>query len=286
MNTEHRPHQSLPTFIMRLLHEGHDEPHRALYAICKSCVINGWSEPEAFALLINSMHVGGKTVQDSKNPLSGHRRFTRAWDKAAKSVQSRVRPTKPDAFTVFADLSAIALAADAVCWPGRSGPTDRLVLDGLLARAWACVRTDGIRLGVRQLADQIGVSKTQAANALARLVAGPFVTRERLDQGYQYALQLPSTDSSGEVPTGLLRLSLRGSLCAPGTQGNLERGGFYLSQQRTSRIGPGRTRRLAYPRAVRQPATAVRRRRGCSGHLHRSAHHLYASAPHHGRPLP
>ena len=78
MDIERRPHHSLPPFIMHLVHEGHDEPHRALFAICKSCIVNGWSEPEAFALLIDPMHAGGKTVQDAKNHVSGHRRFTRA----------------------------------------------------------------------------------------------------------------------------------------------------------------------------------------------------------------
>jgi predicted transcriptional regulator len=222
-----RPHRSLPTFIMNLVEEGHEEPHRALFAIIKSCVIHGWSEAETWGLLTNFLHPGGKTLQDlcAKNPRRAQRSFTRTWDKAAKQLTERSRPVQ-DSYETFAALSAIAREADTVAWPGRSGPTDRLVLDGLLARGWGCIRTSGLIVGVRQIADHVGVSKTQAANALTRLSAGPFVTRHTRSGGYSYTLHLPAhSDDAHDIPDMLARLSLRAAACAPGTHGNPLRGG-------------------------------------------------------------
>jgi hypothetical protein len=64
-------HTPLPSFAMRLVNEGHQQPHRAEYAIIKSCVIHGWSEAEAWDLLLDFRRPGGPAARHAAPPLQG-----------------------------------------------------------------------------------------------------------------------------------------------------------------------------------------------------------------------
>lgn len=176
--------QPLPDGTKQLLREGREgDPFGAQMSLVLSLRQHGWSKSDIWNALLDPRHRAGGWTRGTiakYGVKAGRAELRRLIAKADRWISER--PPIGDRADAIDALAGILAAADAQPWPGRSGSTDRTVLEGYVRLA---IRAGGprFRASLRQVAEATNMHRTLVEQANKRLRNGGWLTRAERGAG-------------------------------------------------------------------------------------------------------
>lgn len=195
----------LPEKTLRLLREGGPDPAGVLMSVVLSMRQRGWGEGRIERALLRPHHRAGFLIRRARKQhgkAAARAEVVRLVAKADAYIVAR--PAVTDRHDAVASLARIRAAADDSPWSGRTGTTDRAVLEALVRLA---ERGGGplFRASERQVAELANVNRRTAAASLIRLVDRGWLTRQvpgTGERGTSWRLSEPTNATAPVPPPG------------------------------------------------------------------------------------
>ncbi|QBF46391.1 HTH domain-containing protein [Janibacter limosus] len=187
----------------RLRHGIEDDPHKAYRTLVTSMVQHHWTEQQMREALLDPEHRGGwwyrRLAERNGGPAAtGDLRYR--IESARKFIAAN--PPVVDRQSASEKVAQIHASAEARPWKGRTGTTDRLVLDALCRLAQ---KAGGpvLRASLRQITEEAGLGSADTAHrATRRLIDAGWLkkTHDSTDTtGTGWTLRKPTEDTGTVV---------------------------------------------------------------------------------------
>lgn len=189
--------------MQTLLRDGDDGRPREVYmSVILSMEQHGWSPRSQVSALRNRANRGGswyRITAKKHGPKAANAELVKMRAKALAFIAAH--PVVGDRPEAQAKVAEIRADADAVQWPGRTGSTDRVVLEALLRMA-ALGGGPVFRASRRQIVQEANVTRRTVAKSLARLQ----------DSGWLMKVRSASADQARHGRSGRQRALMHQSL--------------------------------------------------------------------------
>jgi len=195
----------LPEKTLQLLEAGGPDPAAVLMSVVLSMRQRDWGAGRIERALLDPNHRAGYLIRSARKQhgkAAARAEVLRLVAKADAYVVAR--PAVTDRHDAVASLVRIRAAADDVPWSGRTGTTDRAVLEALVTLAG---RGGGpvFRASQRQAAEVANVNRRTAAASLMRLVDRGWLTEQERgtgERGTTWRLSEPANATAPVPPPG------------------------------------------------------------------------------------